>query len=376
MAILSFIIGLLLILILLWETFETIVLPRTVVRHLRLARLYYYYAWKLYSKGVPGMGSGNRREGYLSTFGPLSLLLLLFLWALGLIFGFALIQWGLGSQVLPGHVRPGFGTDLYLSGTTFITLGLGDVLPGTPIARFVTVMEAGVGFGFLAIVIGYLPVIYQAFSRREVGISLLDARAGSPPCAGEMLRRHGQAQSMESLVALLYQFEQWASDLMESHLSYPVLAYYRSQHDRESWLFALTAIMDTCALIGARLESAAKDAPEWERALVWQAHLTFAMARHAIVDLALVFNAPPMPPAVDRLPPEDLVPLRDLLASGGITLKDDPATLARLTTLREQYEPFVNAMAKRMLLSLPPWLPDADSNDNWQTSAWSHGAHF
>lgn len=376
MAFLAFVIGLLLILIILWETFETIVLPRSVVRNLRLTRLYYFYAWRLYSAGVPKFMQGPRREGYLSTFGPLSLLLLLLFWALGLILGFALIHWGLGSLTTSEYAQPGFGTDIYLSGVTFFTLGLGDVIPRTPIARVVTVTEAGVGFGFLAIVIGYLPVIYQAFSRREVGISLLDARAGSPPSAAELLRRHGQAQSMDSLVTLMQTFELWASDLMESHLSFPVLAYYRSQHDRESWLFALTAIMDTCALIGARIESKDRTVSQWEKALVWQAHLTFAMARHAIVDLALVFNAPPLPPETDRLPPEDLASVRLLLAEGGLILKDDALTLARLTALREQYEPFVNALAQRMVLSLPPWLPESDSADNWQTSAWSHGAHF
>jgi hypothetical protein len=368
----AFLIGLLLLGIVLWDTFETIVLPRSVTRKIRLARLFYFTFWKIYTSTALRLCRANRRETYLSAFGPLSLLLLFVVWALCLILSFALIQYGLGSRTISPLTPPGFRTDLYMSGTTFFTLGLGDVTPNTNLARAVAVIEAGVGFGFLAIVIGYLPVLYQSFSRREVGISLLDARAGSPPSAGELLRRHGQAQSMDALTSLLQSFEQWSADLLESHLSYPVLAYYRSQHDRESWLFALTAILDACALIGLRFEGA----PEWERSLVWQAHLTFAMARHAVVDLALVFNATPYEPAEDRLPAESLAQMRASLSAAGIPLRKDKAAEVQFAAMRRQYEPYVNALARRMLLSLPPWLAETEAADNWQTSAWTHEDHF
>src|SRR5262249_50720718 len=130
------------------------------------------------------------RDALLSFYGPLSLLMLLALWAVMLVLGFALIHFGVGAS-LSGTLFPSrFGNALYLSGTTLFTLGLGDIAPASPLARFLTVLEAGIGFGFLALVIGYLPVLYQSFSRREVTISLLDARAGSPPTAFELLRRH------------------------------------------------------------------------------------------------------------------------------------------------------------------------------------------
>src|SRR5262249_37417715 len=131
----------------------------------------------------------------------------------------------------------------------FFTLGLGDVVPVTWIARMVMVAEAGIGFGFLAIVIGYLPVIYQAFSRREVIISMLDARAGSPPTALELLKRHIEDQRLEEIDSMLRDWEHWSAELLESHLSYPVLAFFRSQHDNQSWLSALTTVLDACALV-------------------------------------------------------------------------------------------------------------------------------
>jgi len=223
-------------------------------------------------------------------FGPLSLILLIGLWALGLIIAFAFLHWGLGSQVTGSDGRSGFGVDLYMSGTTFFTLGLGDVIPRTALARALTVVESGMGFAFLALVIGYVPLISQAFSRREVNISMLDARAGSPPTAAQLLRRNFHAGE-EDLRGLFRDWEHWAAELLESHVSFPVLSYFRSQHDNQSWVAALTTILDVCALVVARIED--RPTPT--------ARLTFAMARHAVVDLCAVFGLKPTPPPVDRL---------------------------------------------------------------------------
>lgn len=363
--------GLVILFVVLLDTFETIILPRTVTRRARLTRLFYSSAWIVWAAAAKRVSPG-RREAFLGAFGPLSLIVLLGVWAICLVFSFALIQWGLGSQVAAPESRPGFWTDVYMSGITFFTVGFGDVTPRTALARFVSVAEAGGGLGFLAIVIGYLPVLYQSFSRREVGISLLDARAGSPPTAAELLRRHGEARSMESLGTLLHDWERWAADLLESHLSYPVLAYYRSQHDRESWLAALTAMPDACALLSLGFQSA----PAWQGPLLWQAQLTFAMCRHAIVDLALIFDTPPLPPVPDRLPPETWRRLCAALDSVGISLRDGREAEERLAMLRAQYEPFVNALAERLRLTLPPWIEEYEALDNWQTSAWEHSDHF
>ncbi|HZV81867.1 MAG TPA: potassium channel family protein, partial [Geobacteraceae bacterium] len=191
MAIVATIFGIALILLVLWEGFETIILPRRVTRRFRLTRFFYRGSWRPWVKMVRAFVPPRRRESWLSYFGPLSLLLLLSVWAGGLICGFALIHWTLGSALLSMDGDAGFLTDLYLSGTTFFTLGLGDALPRTPLARLLVVVESGMGFAFLALVIGYLPALNQSFARREVSISLLDARAGSPPTASEMLRRHG-----------------------------------------------------------------------------------------------------------------------------------------------------------------------------------------
>ena len=355
-----------------WEGFETIILPRSVTRSLRLTRGFYKLFWPITGRIARRIPEGSR-DLFLSYFGPLSLPLLLVLWAVGLVVGYALLQWAIpeGLPQLAGMNR--FGTDLYQSGVTFFTLGYGDVTPRTNLSRFLAVSEAGLGFGFLAVVIGYLPVLYQAFSKREAIISLLDARAGSPPSATEMLKRHAEGRQMDSLLALMKEWELWASEQLESHLSYPVLTYYRSQHDHQSWLGALTAIMDTCTLITV---GTAGD-PDWQCALRWQARLTFAMCRHMIVDLAYVFNLPPKPPHPDRLPMSDLLTLRRTLAAAGLPLCDGPEDDKKLTEMRGSYEPYVHALSDFLLFTLPDWLPAAGSPDNWQTSAWDHDTkHF
>src|SRR5947207_13359077 len=187
------------------------------------------------------MRPGGRRETFLSFYGPLSWLVLLAAWDASLVAGFAMVQAGIGTR-LDVEGDGAFLDHLYMSGETFFTLGLGDVTPMSRAGRAVMVIEAGVGFGFLALVIGYLPVLYQSFSRRELNITLLDARAGSPPSAEELLRGFGADH--EELTVLRAEWERWAAEVLESHLSYPVLSYYRSQHDNQSWLAALTKVLD------------------------------------------------------------------------------------------------------------------------------------
>jgi ion channel len=346
--------------VVLWDAFETIVLPRRVSRRLRLTRLFYGATWRPFAASARLVHAGNKRELYLSFYGPLSLLLLLALWAGALIVGFGLLQYAAGSVVQHATEASGLSTDLYLSGTTFFTLGLGDVVPGGPFARVLTVVEAGLGFGFLAIVIGYFPVLYQAFSRREVNISLLDARAGSPPTAAELLRRHGGPDGLAALQELLHEWERWAAELLETHLSYPLLAYFRSQHNNQSWLAALTTVLDTSALVMVGLEGACAR----------QARLTFAMARHAVVDLAQVFSTPPRAAIEDRLPAPLAAQLRAALAAADLPAVRAGAIEAGLAQARQMYEPYVVALSRYLLQPLPPWYDPSTRRDNWERSAW------
>ncbi len=358
--------GAALILVVLWEAFETIVLPRRVTRRIRLTRLFYRSTWRLWLAADRSIVPARRKETWLSFFGPISLLLLLSVWAGILIVGFALLHYATGSAINAAGRTPGFAADLYLSGTTFFTLGLGDVTPRTSMARAFTVVESGLGFGFLALVIGYLPALNQSFSRREANITLLDARAGSPPTAFEMIRRHGHDRGMEALGQLLHDWERWSAELLESHLSYPVLAYFRSQHDNQSWLAALSAVLDTSALAMAGLDGVCRR----------QAELTFAIARHTVVDLSQIFGTPPHMPKEDRLPPKDLKDLLGGLAASGLRIREGDELERMLTELRRMYEPYVHALSHYLRIPIPPWISESSRMDNWQTSAWGEKEHF
>jgi hypothetical protein len=244
-----------------------------------------------------------------------------------------------------------------MSGTNFFTLGLGDVTPRTTVARTLTVLESGMGFAFLALVIGYVPMISQAFSRREVNISMLDARAGSPSSAAQLLRRHSSDE--RDLHDLLLEWERWSAELLESHVSFPVLSYFRSQHDNQSWVAALTTILDVCALAVARIEGGPART----------ARLTFAMASHAVKDLCAVFHLKPAFPLSDRLPLEERQRLESFLAASGFRLRSDEKSVAKLTAMRAMYEPYVHALAVFLLMPLPSWIPPEGARDNWQGTA-------
>jgi voltage-gated potassium channel Kch len=356
--------GILCISIVLFDAFQTIILPRRASGRFRLTRLFYIATWNPWGFFARRLPNPRKRETVLSYYGPLSLIFLLVVWAAAMVLGFALIYFAIGSPFSDPSHASNFHTDLYISGTTLFTLGLGDVTPHSPLSRVLVILQSGMGFGFLAMVMGYFPVLYSAFSRREVSIALLDARAGSPPTAAELMRRHSCDGAAQSLSTLLVEWERWSAELLESHISYPLLCYFRSQHNSQSWLSALTAILDTSSLLIAGVRGLEAR----------QAQLTFAMARHALVDLSQIFNLRPVPNAPDagapdRLPPGRCRELYDLLTQSGIQLCYDESSRERLRQMRALYEPYAEALSRFLIMPLPQWFSFQPRKDNWQTVA-------
>ena len=347
--------GIVCLLAVLLDAFQTIILPRRATGRFRLTRIFYLTTWKPWVFFARRIHNPRMRETAFSYYGPLSLIFLLVVWAAAMVVGFALIYYSLGSPFNDATQQAGIRTDLYVSGTTIFTLGLGDVTPHGAWARQLIILEAGTGFGFLAVVMGYFPVLYSAFSRREVSISLLDARAGSPPTAAELMRRHSYKGADQALSVLLIEWERWSAELLESHISYPLLCYFRSQHNNQSWISALTSILDTSALLIAGVQGHEAR----------QAQLTFAMARHAMVDLAQIFSLAPRNDAPDRLPRDAYERLYKLLCQSGVSVCPDSHSMDRLRDMRVLYEGYAEALSSYLFMPLPPWIADQPHKDNW-----------
>jgi hypothetical protein len=362
----AFIAGLFCFLAVALDAFQTIILPRRPNGRFRITRMFFVATWTPWVAFAERMRNKKVRDQIFSVYGPMALLLLLLIWAVLLICGFALFYFSMRSpfgDVMMGHGTSAWAqlsTDLYVSGTTLFTLGLGDVVPHSLLARAVIIFESGMGLGFVALVIGYVPVLYQAFSRREVSVALLDARAGSPPNAAELLRRHGFEGGEEALTTLLVEWERWSAEILESHISYPILCYYRSQHDNQSWLSALVAILDTCALLISVIEGTPSR----------QAQLTFVMARHALIDVGNVFHVEEREAwlrgaKTDRLPAAEFDQLCGALGGIHLRLCADPASANRLHTIRALYEPHAFALADYLRMPLPVWVAPPKKNDQW-----------
>jgi len=357
--------GVVILWMVLLDAFETVVLPRRVLRNFKLTAYFYRRTWIPWRKIAGHIKKVSRQQNFLGYFGPLSLILLLGFWAAGLIFGFALVQYGIGGHEQLNQEPLTFGRIIYHSGETFFTLGYGDIVPTSGGARALSVFEAGMGFAFLGVVIGYIPVVYASFSRREIQISMLDARAGSPPSATELLLRlagRSEDPGVDQKVfdEVLRDWERWAAELLESQISYPVLTFFRSQHSNQSWLGALTTMLDVTSLVLMGIEGVHPG----------QAKLTFAMARHAAVDLAQVVNARLDLTAPDRLPDEEFEALRAALDDAGLQLRTDEYAHEKLAKLRSMYEPYVHSTSRNLMMTLPPWRHPEKTRDNWQAGPW------
>jgi hypothetical protein len=323
--------GALLVALMLSEFFVSFMLPRRVRRDPRIARglnRLLWRPWRALARRLDPAGA----DTLLGFFGPLALLVQLVVWALGLMIGYGLLEWAVEGGSFTARFLTSSG--LFLSaGSSSGSVGL----------RVVELLEAATGVGVLFIVIGYLPSVYSAFSRRETAVSQLATRAGSPPAAAVLLHRSAGREQWRALERDLQAWEEWAAELMETHLTYPLLAFYRSQHVNQNWLAALTAMVDVAAFVKAAI-------PEDD---VKGADMTFRIGRHALADLALQFRLEPVP--IDRLSDADFDDLFAIVERSTARNLDRETARRRLDKLRGEYEPNAQALADHLALDLPPW---------------------
>jgi hypothetical protein len=359
MRILVGVLGGALVVLMLFEIFIAFLLPRRVKRDPRIVRSVFVFGWRPW-RAMARRLPDRAADTMLGVYGPLGLLLNLVLWVLGLMIGYACLEWAVSAHLHGAHVT-GFGNDFFFSAASLVSSGTGALSANSTGVRLLQVVDAASGLAVLTIVIGYLPALFQAFSQREATVSQLDARAGSPPAAARLVERSTQRGGWPALSDYLSEWETWVAELMETHLAYPVLAFFRSQHVNQSWLAALCTVLDSCALAIAAAPVGTVD----------PARFTFAIARHAVADLSYTFHVQPVPPPVDRLGAEDLTQLLAGLREAGIELGAQPAEIEeRLLRMRGLYEPYAHALAQALALPLPPWMAPESPSDNWRTTEW------
>jgi hypothetical protein len=297
---------------------------------------------------------------------PVTLCVLFTRWGGFIVLGFALINYGFAVQHSTGPLDP--FSAWYYSGVTFLTLGFGDIAPVGSLGRILAVAEAATGLVFLASVISYLPVMYGVVQKREYPIVMLDSKAGSDPSGFELLRRHADAGTMHMLPDFLEKYEHWGAEMLEAYLSYPIIAFYRSQHDTQNWIKTSVAIMDACALIETSFD--ADD--DRSRKLKFQARATFASLRHVIVDLAYIIKMPPTEDCSFRLTPEDFTLIIGELGRLNPRFKGEYESLCDIRAL---YEPYCVALGAGLLMDLPKWRHEVRQRDNWEIAAWDGTQH-
>jgi hypothetical protein len=347
--------------VLLAEFFTVFLLPRRGRRDPALARGILRLLWVPW-RAAAGVLPRAAADTTLGIFGPLGLLAILAMLSAGVILCFSGLHWAVSTHLGSSHPAD-FGDDLYFSAGTF-TSATNPFTPAGGVGKTMQIVEAGTGLGLLAIAIGYLPALFQAFSRRETAVARLGPRAGSPPSPGRLLERSGQRGGWTDLDEYLLEWETWTADLMQTHLAYPILGYFRSQHFNQNWLAALTTIVDASAYALAYGSDSHTEAAE----------LTFRIGGHALGDLAHTFSArrlerDPEPRSHERLSRDDVTELRSRLEGSGLHSEvDEEACVQRLEDLRASYEPYAIAIARHLALELPDWLPKGEARDTWPTA--------
>jgi hypothetical protein len=341
------ILGLLIWLGTLWDGFATVVLPRTVAPMRRLSGRFYWLSWRLYTAVGRRIQQPDLRLSFLAVYGPLSVFLMLILWAALMIAAFALVYQGLGPRFQAAAGPVGFGTLFYMSASTFLTLGLGDVTSADPVGRLFVILEAGTGYIFLALIITYMPVLDQSYGSREAGNLLIHSRAGRPPSAIKFLSRYPDCERSEVLRGNLRDGERWMAEMLQSHLSHPVLAFYRAQHLDESWLTALATLLDSCALLIIGGEGLPAE----------QARLTYRMGLNLLRDLTKALGMTVDSRYRTRLTEADLPALIAAAKAARLTLTIEQGATLELVRLARRYDVYLVSLSTWLMIPLPSWIP-------------------
>ncbi|MGI2905693.1 potassium channel family protein [Tolypothrix sp. VBCCA 56010] len=338
MAICEAIVGILIIVIVAFDVFQVVIVPRRSPRTFRISALLirlFWFPWRQLSLHV-----GKRQEYLFGIFAPLSLMLLLTVWVIALIVGYGLILYALQDSIQPA-IRD-FGTALYLAGTSLFTLGFGDFV-GIGMARVVMLAAAGSGLAVMSLVIAFLFSLYSSLQHREVFVNLIEARAGSPPSGVTLLETYTRLKILDQLPRDIGDWEVWAAEILESHCAYPILSFFRSTLKDDSWISTLGAMLDACTLLLTTVETEHSG----------RAYLMHRMGCRIVLDLHRLFQLPLADILeVDR---EQFEQSRASLAQAGFVLQDAESAWLAFVEMHSAYSSLLNTLVQYFATTPPLW---------------------
>jgi hypothetical protein len=327
----------------LFDVFQAVILPRATSIRFRVSGHLVRLLWPLWSRVAMRIDDSEIREDVLGTFAPLSLVGFLVVWAVGCIIGYGLILYGLRTEVRP---VANLGEAIYLAGTSFLTIGYGDIVPTSGMSRAIGLAAGASGFGIVAVVTSFLFALFAAFGAREHFVVALGARAGSPPSGVTLIEKYARYGIMSDLDGLFEEGMHWAAMTLESHIAYPILAYFRSSHDYESWVAAVGAMLDASTLKIALLD----EGP------IGHAKFFNTLGSHLVHDVASYFNLSlEGDPGVER---HEFDLARSRLRDAGLSVRGADEAWHEFAEMRGRYAPGLNAMARHWRIPPAQWIGD------------------
>ncbi len=351
--------GVVVVALVLHDVFQGVVVPRWSSRRWRLTPLLLESSWALWRRLASRREQGDEREDFLGMYAPMALMTSLLSWVLMLMFGYALCFWALRDQIHPP--LKSFGESFYMAGTTLLTIGYGDFSSHAGLSRVVSLAAGASGLAIFALVISFLFTLYGAVETRETRVLMLDARAGSPPSGVALLQAYVELDLLSTLPSFFEEWEEWSARLLQSHIAYPILPFFRSSHDRESWIAALGAVLDASTL----LLSTIKSGPNCSDQPMGAAKLMVRMGTHTLIDLGHYFgfrfeeaNEKHPHPGVERSEWEQA---RRELEKAGFVLRDADEAWGQFVHFRSPYAPYLNELAKYFAAPPTQWIGDRSS---------------
>ncbi len=348
--------GISLVALVMHDVFQSVVVPRWSSRRFRVAPHLFETFWVLWRRIGSKREYGDAREDFLGMFAPLALMMSLISWVLLLIVGYALCFWALREQTRP-HLHS-FGEAFYMAGATLLTIGYGDFSSAGGAARVVSLAAGAAGLSTFALVISFLFTLYGAVESRETRVLMLDARAGSPPSGVALLQSYVELDLLSTLPSFFEEWEEWSARLLQSHIAYPILSFFRSSHDRESWIAALGAVLDAATLLVTTVESG----PNCGDQPLGAAKLMVRMGTHTLIDLGHYFGlrfedvtARHPHPGIERVEWELA---RRQLEKSGFTLRESEDAWRNFVRFRAPYAPYLNELAKHLAAPPTQWIGD------------------